>query len=75
MSINHTVLTSLMDKGHPFDHIDHPDMEDMMANYLAMSQAFPYLQAGSQKDLFFQYLTSGKPIDRDLEVTTIVGNF
>lgn len=75
MNIDHSVLSSLMDAEHPFGHIDQPDIEDMMANYLAMSQAFPYLQAGSQKDLFYGYLASGKPIDRDLEVTTIVGNF
>ncbi|BBH54554.1 hypothetical protein [Fluviispira sanaruensis] len=75
MKIDHHFLTSLIPSNHPFDSINIENMKGFMANYLAMSQAFPYLQAGSQKDLFFNYMNDNKPIDKDLEITSVVGNF
>lgn len=61
---------------HPFEIIpDDADYQVILSNYLAMSQAFPYLQAGSQKDLFLKYMFNNQDIPEELELTTIVGNF
>ena len=40
-----------------------------------MSQAFPYIQSARQKHLYDHYINGNKPIDRDLEITTVVANF
>lgn len=61
---------------HPFSKISqHVDYLAVMSNYFAMSQAFPYLQAGSQKDLFFHYMEKNEDIPVNIELTTVVGNF
>lgn len=61
---------------HPFQSIpSHADYHTLMANYLAMSQAFPYLQSGSQSDLFFSYMEKNRDIPEHVELTTVVGNF
>lgn len=61
---------------HPFaDDINPGDFERMMRNYLAMSQAFPYLQAGAQKRLLFHYMESGLDVPRDVEISSVVGAF
>lgn len=46
-----------------------------MGNYLAMSEAFPYLQAGSQKDLIFGAIAEGRGVGQDVQITSVVGNF
>lgn len=61
---------------HPFISISNPiDFKKLLANYLAMSQAFPYLQAGSQKDIFLQFMDQNKDVPEEVELTTVVGNF
>lgn len=61
---------------HPFaNDINPDDFERMMRNYLAMSQAFPYLQAGAQKRLLFHYMESGLDVPRDVEISSVVGAF
>jgi hypothetical protein len=61
---------------HPFStDISLDNMVDVMGNYLAMSQAFPYLQAGSQKELIFDCIKNGSGVDVQMEVTSVVGNF
>lgn len=61
---------------HPFINI--PTManyKNILENYFAMSQAFPYLQAGSQKDLFLHYMNSNQDVPEHIELTSVVGNF
>jgi hypothetical protein len=61
---------------HPFlDIPTEADYQKLMANYLAMSQAFPYLQAGSQQDIFLHYMEKNEDIPKSVELTTVVGNF
>lgn len=61
---------------HPFSNIPaHVNFEALMAEYLAMSQAFPYLQAGSQKDLFWHYMENNEDVPQNIELTSVVGNF
>lgn len=61
---------------HPFSKIPEDcDYENLLANYLAMSIAFPYIQAGSQKEIFFHFMEKNMDIPEDVELTTVVGNF
>lgn len=61
---------------HPFESIPgEANYKIILANYLAMSQAFPYLQAGSQKDLIFHYMDNNQDLSEDVELTSVVGNF
>tara|TARA_R110002167_G_scaffold93474_7_gene250504 strand:- start:11928 stop:12710 length:783 start_codon:yes stop_codon:yes gene_type:complete len=47
----------------------------MMSKFLATAQAFPYIQAGSQKDLIFRYIQNDEEVPKEVELTTIVANF
>jgi hypothetical protein len=61
---------------HPFSNIPETvDYQKVLSNLIAYSQAFPYLQAGSQKDIFFHYLEKGEEIPKHVEYTSVVGNF
>lgn len=61
---------------HPFETAIQPErLETMFSQYLAMSQAFPHLQAGSQKELFDHFVKTHGRIPVDVEVTTAVGAF
>lgn len=61
---------------HPFSAgITERNRLPLMRNYLAMSQAFPYLQAGSQKDLIFSIMEKNVDVPEDIEKTSVVGNF
>src|SRR6266404_2199210 len=61
---------------HPFaGEIDPNDFESLMCNYLAMSQAFPYIQAGAHKRLAFHYMDAGLDIPQDIEISAVVGAF
>lgn len=75
MKINQEYLESFKINQHPFEEIRKENIRSMMANYFAMSQAFPYLQSGSQKDLYYKYMEQNRPIDQELEITSVVGNF
>ncbi|WP_342710119.1 GFA family protein [Bradyrhizobium sp. B124] len=50
-------------------------LANLLPEYLAMSQAFPYLQAGSQKHLIFDAMHHNRDLPRDIELTSVVGNF
>jgi hypothetical protein len=61
---------------HPFSKgITLENLEMVLKNYLAMSQAFPYLQAGSQKELIFDSIDKDIDVSEHLEITSVVGNF
>lgn len=63
-------------KSHPFSTgVSPANAESVMSNYLAMSQAFPYLQSGSQKEQIFHCINTNSDVEKYMEVTTVVGNF
>ncbi|MCA3708465.1 MAG: hypothetical protein INF02_01565 [Phenylobacterium sp.] len=61
---------------HPFSHgIGDHNVENVLVNYLAMSQAFPYLQSGSQAQLILNVIDSDGDVPDAVELTSVVGNF
>ncbi|MGY3443347.1 hypothetical protein ACVW17_003348 [Bradyrhizobium sp. USDA 4473] len=61
---------------HPFAaEMSKEQVVSLLPEYLAMSQAFPYLQAGSQKDLIFDAMHHNRDVTRDIELTSVVANF
>jgi len=40
-----------------------------------MSQAFPFLQAGAQKEMIFDVISSASDVPKDYEITAAVMNF
>ncbi|AJY23656.1 hypothetical protein CH72_5082 [Burkholderia ambifaria AMMD] len=61
---------------HPFRHVSsRAALEKIFPHYLAMSQAFPYLQAGAQANAVLEAIKSNRPMTRDVEITSVVGNF
>ena len=61
---------------HPFAaQMSEDQVASLLPEYLAMSQAFPYLQAGSQRDLIFDAMHHNRDIARDIELTSVVANF
>ena len=61
---------------HPFRHgVDHRNAQILLRHYLAMSQAFPYLQSGSQGPLILDLIKQNRGVTPDIELTTVVGNF
>ncbi|MGY3533281.1 hypothetical protein ACVILK_003132 [Bradyrhizobium embrapense] len=61
---------------HPFaKELSEEQFASLLPEYLAMSQAFPYLQAGSQKDLIFEAMHHNRDLPRDIELTSVVANF
>jgi hypothetical protein len=61
---------------HPLSHgIDENNVESVLAQYFAMSQAFPYLQAGAQKAQVLAAMDSNQDMDAMFELTAVVGNF
>lgn len=68
----HTIQVS----EHPFYSISkEADYREILANFLAMSQAFPYLQSGSHTDLAWSYIKANQDIPREVELTSVVGTF
>lgn len=55
--------------------IDEGNVESVLAQYFAMSQAFPYLQAGAQKAQILAAMDSNQDMDELFELTAVVGNF
>ncbi|WP_407151233.1 GFA family protein [Bradyrhizobium sp. ORS 86] len=47
----------------------------LLPEYFAMSQAFPYLQSGSQSDLIFEAMHRNRSVPKDVELTSVVANF
>lgn len=61
---------------HPFgSELNKGNIESVLESYVAMSQAFPYLQAGSQKDIVLDCIQNNKIISTPVEITSVVGNF
>ncbi|MFB9263074.1 GFA family protein [Bradyrhizobium erythrophlei] len=61
---------------HPFAaELSKGQVASLLPEYFAMSQAFPYLQAGSQKDLIFDAINRNRGLPRDIELTSVVANF
>ncbi|EKD91591.1 MAG: hypothetical protein ACD_29C00478G0006 [uncultured bacterium] len=61
---------------HPFYEIpDNADFSRILANFLALSQAFPYLQSASQHKLIFDSIEHNKDVPEHVELTSVVGNF
>ncbi|WP_437661270.1 hypothetical protein [Sorangium sp. So ce1182] len=61
---------------HPFEEPVEPrHVRSLLQNYLAMSQAFPYLQAGAQKELIFNAMEHDQDVPVDVEITAVVGNY
>ncbi|WP_338696250.1 MULTISPECIES: hypothetical protein [Bradyrhizobium] len=61
---------------HPFAAAMSKDqIVSLIPEYLAMSQAFPYLRAGSQKDLVFAAMHTNRDLPRHVELTSVVANF
>ncbi|SDF67023.1 Uncharacterized conserved protein [Bradyrhizobium brasilense] len=61
---------------HPFTaEMSEEQVVSLLPEYLAMSQAFPYLQAGSQKNLIFDVMHRNRDVTRDIELTSVVANF
>lgn len=71
----HDVVTK-WGEPHPLSHGVTPEnLESLLRNYFAMSQAFPLIQAGACKDLIFQSMAEGSDIGPEIEMTTVVGAF
>ena len=63
-------------KIHPFSFgVTKRIIESILSQYLAMSEAFPYLQAASQKKLILNTIQNNKDIEKEIELTSVVGNF
>lgn len=61
---------------HPFaEKIDMVHMEPLLANYLAMSMSFPYLQSGSCSDAIISSIKDGREMPPHFEKSSIVGAF
>ncbi|MBB4380304.1 GFA family protein [Bradyrhizobium sp. SBR1B] len=61
---------------HPFAvSMSEDQVASLLPEYLAMSQAFPYLLAGSQRELIFDAIRLNRDIARDIELTSVVANF
>ncbi|MGY3622214.1 GFA family protein [Bradyrhizobium sp. USDA 10063] len=61
---------------HPFAaELSKDQVGSLLPEFFAMSQAFPHLQAGSQKDLIFDAIHRNRELPRDVELTSVVANF
>jgi hypothetical protein len=61
---------------HPFQGpLGRDLLQSLLPEYLAMSQAFPYLQAASQRDGIFEAMALNQDLPEDFELTSAVGNF
>lgn len=61
---------------HPFSHkITNENACSVMKKYWAMSQAFPYVQAGAYKDIITKHILENAPVSEEVEKTFVVGSF
>lgn len=61
---------------HPFAKgVSHENAQVVLRHYYAMSQAFPYLQAGAYKDLILNCINKNIGMSRETEETFVVGAF
>ena len=59
---------------HPFATVERAHCKSLFADFLAMSQAFPYLQAGSQKRLIMRCMEKNIDLPRDVAITGAIGS-
>lgn len=61
---------------HPLSFgIDEHNVTAVLGDYLAMSQAFPFLQAGAQKNLILHSMEHNVDVAAQVELTAVVGSF
>jgi hypothetical protein len=61
---------------HPFtSKISSSNSKNVMGKYFAMSQAFPYIQAGAYKDLVLRAIGKSRSISESIEKTFVIGAF
>jgi hypothetical protein len=61
---------------HPFSKgVTRENFPAVIGNYLTMSLAFPYLQAGAQVRLLFHYIDNDLDVPRGVHITAAVGAF
>ena len=61
---------------HPFTtDIKKDNLEQVLRSYFAMSQAFPYLQAGAYKDLILRCIHNNTGVPENVETSFVVGAF
>lgn len=62
---------------HPFQqmNVSKAEMRSLLAEYLGMSTAFPYLQAGACGPQILDAIQSNRPIKEDFELTSVIGSF
>ncbi|QRK10891.1 hypothetical protein JQX13_12945 [Archangium violaceum] len=51
------------------------NVRPLLQNFLALSQAFPYLLAGAQKELIFDAMENDRDVPVEVEITSVVGNY
>ena len=72
-------LEQLIEKNyavHPFQTLVRKDNEQaVLAHYLAMSEAFPFIQAGAYRNLILQCIKRNQGISESVEKTFVVGSF
>jgi len=72
-------LPELVDEqfgAHPFQaELSAGDLETLLPDYLAMSQAFPFLQAGAQGPAILDVIDNNGDMPVEQELTSVVGNF
>lgn len=61
---------------HPFATLlSKNNSKSVLARYYAMSQAFPFLQAGAYRNVIMRAIQDNSPITQDVEKTFVVGSF
>ena len=61
---------------HPFNDLkSKSQIFAMLPHFLGLSQAFPYIQSGSQLPLILHAIKNNIDVKKDMELTSVVGNF
>lgn len=61
---------------HPFRRgVDRQNLEKVLGAYFAMSQAFPYIQAGAYRDLILSCINTNQEVPEDMDGSFVVGAF
>lgn len=77
-SVDERITAILRDRfpRHPFERaVSREALESMLREYLGMSAAFPYLQAGAARDIAFERIETGEDFRLEDEITLAVGAF
>jgi hypothetical protein len=78
-SINNKLYDTIVSNGldmHSFSSgLNNDNIYKVLGNFLAMSQAFPYIQSVAYKDLVWSCIENNQDISLDIEITSVVGAF